>query len=97
MRIYANFDKCSPKRARIQKIVTSVILAFSVEGPRQEPSQSGRSEPTADLAQPALSSRRAYIPAALTQDLANKHLVTQFIHDMRPKCEGLYIPRRGDA
>ena len=45
--------------------------------PTRTPSQSGRSEPTAELAQPALSSRRAYIPAALTPDLPSTHLVTQ--------------------
>ena len=45
--------------------------------PLWKPSQSGRSEPTAELAQPALSSRRAYIPAALTPDLPSTHLVTQ--------------------
>ena len=48
------------------------------------PSQSGRSEPSAELAQPALSSRRAYIPAALTPDRPSTQLVvTQylFIHD----------------
>ena len=45
--------------------------------PARKPSQSGRSEPTAELAQPALSSRRAYIPAALTPDLPSTHLVTQ--------------------
>ena len=45
--------------------------------PTRKPSQSGRSEPTAELAQPALSSRRAYIPAALTPDLPSTHLVTQ--------------------
>ena len=47
-------------------------------------SQSGRSEPSAELAQPALSSRRAYIPAALTPDRPSIQLVvTQylFIHD----------------
>ena len=41
------------------------------------PSQSGRSEPTAELAQPALISRMAYIPAALTPDRPGTHLVTQ--------------------
>ena len=45
--------------------------------PARKPSQSGRSEPTAELAQPALSSRRAYIPAALTKDRPGTHLVTQ--------------------
>ena len=45
--------------------------------PTRKPSQSGRSAPTAELAQPALSSRRAYIPAALTPDLPSTHLVTQ--------------------
>ena len=47
-------------------------------------SQSGRSEPLAELAQPALSSRRAYIPAALTPNRPGTQLVvTQylFIHD----------------
>ena len=63
----------------------------------RKPSQSGRSEPTAELAQPALSSRRAYIPAALTPDRPSIHFVTQSIHDMRLYSEGLYIPRRRDA
>ena len=59
--------------------------------PARKPSQSGRSEPTAELAQPALSSRMAYIPAALTPDLPSTHLVTQYppIQDMRLKSEGL--------
>ena len=59
--------------------------------PARKPSQSGRSEPTAELAQPALSSRRAYIPAALTPDRPSTHLVTQYppIQDMRLKSEGL--------
>ena len=43
------------------------------------PSQSGRSEPSAELAQPALSSRRAYLPAALTPDRPSTHLVTRYI------------------
>ena len=44
------------------------------------PSQSGRSEPSAELAQPALSSRRAYIPAALTPDRPGTQLiVTQYL------------------
>ena len=43
------------------------------------PSQSGRSEPSAELAQPALSSRRAYIPAALTPGRPSTHLVTRYI------------------
>ena len=51
----------------------------------------------AELTQPALSSRRAYIPAALTPDRPSKHFVTQYlsIHDMRLKCEGQFILRRG--
>ena len=67
--------------------------------PARKPSQSGRSEPTAELAQPALSSRRAYIPAALTPDLPSTHLVTQnlSIQAMRLCSEGLFIPHRGDA
>ena len=55
----------------------------------RKPSQSGRSEPTAELAQPALSSRRAYIPAALTPDQPCSHFVAaQYlsIHDIRLKC-----------
>ena len=65
----------------------------------RKPSQSGRSEPTAELAQPALSSRRAYIPAAVTPDRPSTHLVTQnlSIQDMRLCSEGLFIPHRGDA
>ena len=62
----------------------SVIWDFSWKGLTRQPSQSGRSEPTAELAQPALSSRRAYIPAALTPDRPSTQLVvTQylFIHD----------------
>ena len=58
-------------------IEPSTISRFSVEGPARKPSQRGRSAPTAELAQPALSSRRAYIPAALTPDLPSTHLVTQ--------------------
>ena len=57
--------------------------------PARKPSQSGRSEPTAELAQPALSSRRAYIPAALTPDQPCSHFVAaQYlsIHDIRLKC-----------
>ena len=41
----------------------------------RKPSQSGRSEPTAELAQPALSSRRAYIPAALTPNRPCSHCI----------------------
>ena len=55
----------------------------------RKPSQSGRSEPSAELAQPALSSRRAYIPAALTPDQPCSHFVAaQYlsIHDIRLKC-----------
>ena len=65
----------------------------------RKPSQSGRSEPTAELAQPALISRRAYIPAAVTPDRPSTHLVTQnlSIRDMRLCSEGLFIPHRGDA
>ena len=65
----------------------------------RKPSQSGRSESTAELAQPALSSRRAYIPAAVTPDRPSTHLVTQnlSIQDMRLCSEGLFIPHRGDA
>ena len=67
--------------------------------PARKPSQSGRSEPTAELAQPALSSRRAYIPAALTPDLPSTHLVTQYppIQDMRLKSKCLFIARYGYA
>ena len=67
------------------------------KSPLWKPSQSGRSEPTAELAQPALSSRRAYIPAALTPGRPSKHVLTQYlsIHDMRLKCEGQFILRRG--
>ena len=67
--------------------------------PARKPSQSGRSEPTSELAQPALSSRRAYIPAALTPDLPSTHLVNQdlSIQDMRLKSEGLFIPHHGDV
>ena len=59
------------------------------KSPLWKPSQSGRSEPTAELAQPALSSRRAYIPAALTPDQPCSHFVAaQYlsIHDIRLKC-----------
>ena len=78
------------------------IHDFTVQrgrSPLWKPSQSGRSEPTAELAQPALSSRRAYIPAALTPDLPSTHLVTQYppIQDMRLKSKCLFIPHRGDA
>ena len=59
--------------------------------PAWKPSQSGRSEPTAELAQPALSSRRAYIPAELTPDRPGTHHVTQSIHDMRLYFEKLFI------
>ena len=67
--------------------------------PARKPSQSGRSEPTAELAQPALSSRRAYIPAALTPDRPSTHLVTQYppIQDMRLKSKCLFIARYGYA
>ena len=67
--------------------------------PARKPSQSGRSEPTAELAQPALSSRMAYIPAALTPDLPSTHLVTQYppIQDMRLKSKCLFIARYGYA
>ena len=75
----------------------SVIWNFKWEIPTRKPSQSGRSEPTAELAQTALSSRRAYIPAAMTPDLPGTHHVTQSIHDMRPYSKGLFIPHRGDA
>ena len=63
------------------------------------PSQSGRSEPSAELAQPALSSRRAYIPAAVTPNRPGTQLVNQdlSIQDMRLKSEGLYIQHPGDA
>ena len=67
--------------------------------PLWKPSQSGRSEPTAELAQPALSSRRAYIPAAVTPDRPCSHLVTRYISilDMRLKSKCLFIPHHGDA
>ena len=67
--------------------------------PTRKPSQSGRSEPTAELAQPALSSRRAYIPAAVTPDRPCSHLVTRYISilDMRLKSKCLFIPHHGDA
>ena len=67
--------------------------------PARKPSQSGRSEPTEELAQPALSSRMAYIPAALTPDLPSTHLVTQYppIQDMRLKSKCLFIARYGYA
>ena len=67
--------------------------------PLWKPSQSGRSEPTAELAQPALSSRRAYIPAALTPNRPCSHLVTRYISilDMRLKSKCLFIPHHGDA
>ena len=67
--------------------------------PARKPSQSGRSEPSAELAQPALSSRRAYIPAALTPDRPCSHLVTRYISilDMRLKSKCLFIPHHGDA
>ena len=58
------------------------IHDFTVQrgrSPLWKPSQSGRSEPTAELAQPALSSRRAYIPAALTPGRPSTHLVTRYI------------------
>ena len=45
------------------------------KSPLWKPSQSGRSEPTAELAQPALSSRRAYIPAAVTPNRPCSHFV----------------------
>ena len=54
------------------------IHDFTVQrgrSPLWKPSQSGRSEPTAELAQPALSSRRAYISAALTPDWASTLLL----------------------
>ena len=53
----------------------------------------------AELTQPALSSRRAYIPAALTPNRPGTQLVNQdlSIQDMRLKSEGLYIPHHGDA
>ena len=58
----------------------SVIWDFSWKGLTRQPSQSGRSEPTAELAQPALSSRRAYIPAAVTPDRPGTQLiVTQYL------------------
>ena len=65
----------------------------------RKPSQSGRSEPSAELAQPALSSRRAYIPAAVTPNRPCTHRVTQHppVQDMRLKSKCLFIPRRGDA
>ena len=53
----------------------SVIWDFSWKGLTRQPSQSGRSEPTAELAQPALSSRRTYIPAAVTPDRPSTQLV----------------------
>ena len=67
--------------------------------PLWKPSQSGRSEPTAELAQPALSSRRAYIPAAVTPNRPCSHLVTRYISilDMRLKSKCLFIPHHGDA
>ncbi len=67
--------------------------------PARKPSQSGRSEPTAELAQPALSSRRAYIPAAVTPNRPCSHLVTRYISilDMRLKSKCLFIPHGGDA
>ena len=67
--------------------------------PARKPSQSGRSEPTAELAQPALSSRRAYIPAAVTPDRPCSHLVTRYISilDMRLKSKCLFIAHHGDA
>ena len=63
----------------------------------RKPSQSGRSEPTAELAPPALSSRRAYIPAALTPDRPGAHLVAQSTQDIRLYSKGLFIPHHGDA
>ena len=80
-------------------IEPSTISWFSVEGPARKPSQSGRSAPTAELAQPALSSRRAYIPAALTPDQPSTHLVTRYISilDMRLKSKCLFIAHHGDA
>ena len=78
------------------------IHDFTVQrgkSPLWKPSQSGRSEPTAELAQPALSSRRAYIPAAVTPDRPCSHLVTRYISilDMRLKSKCLFIPHHGDA
>ena len=78
------------------------IHDFTVQrgkSPLWKPSQSGRSEPTAELAQPALSSRRAYIPAAVTPNRPCSHLVTRYISilDMRLKSKCLFIPHHGDA
>ena len=78
------------------------IHDFTVQrgrSPLWKPSQSGRSEPTAELAQPALSSRRAYISAALTPDRPSTHRVTQHppVQDMRLKSKCLFIARYGYA